>query len=420
MNKFYFCFFLLIFLTAQSQNLKTPYEIKVDEISTKAFKTIGVSESLILKAKKNNDWEIVLKSNEFFNITRNSNQENLKIWVLAYSSALKEAEKLKNSKDFEKDKLKKDKKKTEIAEREYINSDENILKNSISNDFQKWLKKGEFEKQNDWEIRINSEYEKAFNEICRENFEERININNLYNYEIRLDSYDSEKEIFPIKILKRISSNSSKFVTGSVNVPINKAEKFKEYIGKKISFNILETEWRFDDHNLFPQKTNIEVLGDNYTIDSNTENSDNTTISSSNLKLENTSNREMVFNFNNFNKLIIEKEASKKEVQKIEEEKKELNQNPEFPGGISSFRRKMMANIDTEIINFEGKITTILHFTVDINGELKNIEAIGNNQTFNDEAVKTVKSIKTKWIPAKKNGIVIESTLSIPLSMSNQ
>lgn len=422
MNKFYFCFFLFIFLTVsiKSQSIKTTYEKKVEEINTEAFKSIGVSESLISQAKKNNDWEIVLKSNEFFNITRNSNKENLKIWLLAYSEALKEAEKLKNSNDFEKDKLKKDKRQAEITEKEYINSDENILKNSIANEYEKWLKKGEFEKLNDWETRINSEFEKEFYDICRKKFEERININNAYNYEIRLEPYDSEKEIFPIKILKRISSNSSKFVKGHIDVPINKAEKFKEYIDKKMSFNISSTEWRFNDHNIFPQKTNIEVLGDDYSLYTNTENLDNTTLLYSDLKLSRAINKEIYFNFNQYNKSILEKERLKKETEKELEEKEQLNQNAEFPSGMNGFRKKLIDNIDSSSFEFTGKITTTLSFTIDENGELKNIQATGNNQSFNDEAIRVVKSIITKWKPARKDGKTIESSFSTTLTLNAQ
>lgn len=101
------------------------------------------------------------------------------------------------------------------------------------------------------------------------------------------------------------------------------------------------------------------------------------------------------------------------------EEKEQLNQNAEFPSGVNGFRQRLIANIDFDLFEFIGKITTTLSFTIDENGDLKNIKAIGNNQYFNEEVVRVVKSIKTKWKPAKKDGKVIESTFSAPLTVNS-
>lgn len=103
---------------------------------------------------------------------------------------------------------------------------------------------------------------------------------------------------------------------------------------------------------------------------------------------------------------------------KIQEEKKEVNSLAEFTGG--NFRERLSNNLDVSSIDFQGKITTTVSFTVDEDGNLKNVKAIGNNEEFNAEVIRTVKSIRTKWIPARKDGKPIESTFSTNLTLNSQ
>ena len=430
MNKFYFCFFLFICLSAQikSQSLKTPYEKKVDEISTKAFKTIGVSESLISQAKKNNDWEIVLKSNEFFDITRNSNKESLKIWVISYSATLKEAEKLKNSEDIAKDKVKllekqkleeQKRKKNEITQKEenFKFSDYSIVRKIVTENLNEWTKKSEFEKIENWKNRIEKKTDSTFQKFCYNVFVDRIN----FLYKVELGKYDAENEIFPFKLEKPFNGS---FVKGKVKVPLKLAENFKNQINHKDNFEKLASEWRFADNNLFPTVFTISVNDENYNfITEIADLQDNTNISLTEIQYENKPENNFIFNFNKENEIAFERIKNKKlQVLQEKDEKEKLNTNADFPGGISRLRMIISENMDLSSIegDIKGTVTAKINFIIDVNGNIKNIEASGNNKAFNDEAIRTIKSIKTKWLPAKKDGIPVESSFSYPMSATFQ
>ena len=50
--------------------------------------------------------------------------------------------------------------------------------------------------------------------------------------------------------------------------------------------------------------------------------------------------------------------------------------------------------------------------------EYSNIKIIGKNTDFNNEAERTIKSIKTKWTPGKVNGQPVRSRFRFPVTMN--
>ena len=62
-------------------------------------------------------------------------------------------------------------------------------------------------------------------------------------------------------------------------------------------------------------------------------------------------------------------------------------------------------------------LTANLTFIVEIDGTLSNISAKGENQSFNKEIERAVKSIQTKWIPREANGKKIRFRMNFPLKM---
>ena len=109
----------------------------------------------------------------------------------------------------------------------------------------------------------------------------------------------------------------------------------------------------------------------------------------------------------------------------------------DFPeGGTYGFQRLLISIIDPNKINqyehlpmeVQEKIkknnaapditlTANLTFTVEIDGTLSNISAKGENQSFNKEIERAVKSIQTKWIPREANGKKIRFRMNFPLKM---
>ncbi len=96
----------------------------------------------------------------------------------------------------------------------------------------------------------------------------------------------------------------------------------------------------------------------------------------------------------------------------------EVEQLAEFPGGINSFRSKVSNSFDTSVMSGdEGMVKTEITFVVERDGSITDVKANGPNRDFNAEALRTVKSIKNKWAPAKINGQAVRYRFRMPLTM---
>ncbi|MDQ1802417.1 energy transducer TonB [Chryseobacterium sp. CKR4-1] len=95
-----------------------------------------------------------------------------------------------------------------------------------------------------------------------------------------------------------------------------------------------------------------------------------------------------------------------------------LSVEANFVGGIDSFRNKVMNNFDGSGFESDGVVKTTVTFIVEIDGTISGIKANGGNADFNSEAIRTVKSIRGKWIPGKnKKGEAVRSYFKFPISM---
>lgn len=97
----------------------------------------------------------------------------------------------------------------------------------------------------------------------------------------------------------------------------------------------------------------------------------------------------------------------------------ELAVEASYDGGINSFRNKVMSNFDGA--GFEGEdgiMKTTVTFIVETNGTISGLKADGKDADFNSEAIRTIKSIKGKWVPGKnKQGEAVRSYFKFPISM---
>ena len=89
----------------------------------------------------------------------------------------------------------------------------------------------------------------------------------------------------------------------------------------------------------------------------------------------------------------------------------------DFKGGINAFRQKVAQGFDTSSIDQSGVVSATITFVVEKDGSISNIKITGANADFNQEAERTVKSIKTKWTPAQLNGKAVRSSFRMPISM---
>lgn len=96
----------------------------------------------------------------------------------------------------------------------------------------------------------------------------------------------------------------------------------------------------------------------------------------------------------------------------------EIGQEAGFIGGIDAFRNKVMNNFDTSGLASDDVMKTLITFIVERDGSISAIKANGLDADFNNEAIRTIKSIKGKWIPGKnKKGESVRSYFKFPISM---
>ena len=86
---------------------------------------------------------------------------------------------------------------------------------------------------------------------------------------------------------------------------------------------------------------------------------------------------------------------------------------PEFPGGMNEFRKKFSENFDA---TSGATLKTTIYFVVETDGTVNRIKAVGDNDEFNKEAERTIKSINTKYEPAQVNNMAVRYLMRFPLS----
>ena len=135
--------------------------------------------------------------------------------------------------------------------------------------------------------------------------------------------------------------------------------------------------------------------------------------------------------------VVCAQEKSKSQPTKEIEKVRDSDVDVDFPeGGTYGFQRLLISIIDPNKINeyehlsmeVQEKIkktnaapditlTANLAFTIERDGTMSNISAKGENQSFNREIERAVKSIQAKWIPAEIKGKKIKSRMKFPIKM---
>ena len=99
---------------------------------------------------------------------------------------------------------------------------------------------------------------------------------------------------------------------------------------------------------------------------------------------------------------------------------RDVDVEADFIGGVNAFRTKVLQNFDSSVIENEtGEVVkAVVTFVVERDGTITDVKANGKNADFNSEAVRTIKSIKNKWTPAKINGQSVRYRFRLPLTMN--
>lgn len=324
----------------------------------------------------------------------------------------------------------------------------------IKGDFEKWNGRREFEKSADYDKRL-QEYSKAvFDSICYSVISYEIMDN---NWEMRLDTYDADKEEFPIicdfgnNIIARIR----------YKVPYDMAKEFKqnfnhnEFYGKGQMWEALRRCDNFvyvtvpdrpDENELCPSTILFSltpyIRWDNRGIGTvrgdffNNADSIKVTFTSkakpvavrfSDLGLDNKYLANYVYVFKKGDNDIYskkeqnEKESKSKEEQNESESNKifngdDVDQQPSFPGGTNALNTFIVSNLKYPVFAQEKGIQgrVVVKFIVEKDGSISNVEVDRSvNPVLDNEAMRVVKAMP-KWIPGQINGKAVKVECSHP------
>lgn len=320
----------------------------------------------------------------------------------------------------------------------------------IKGDFEKWNDRREFEKSADYDKRL-QEYSKAvFDSICYSDISYEIKHN---NWKMRLDTYDADKEEFPI-----ICTFDDVIARIRYKVPIDMAKEFKEnfnhdeFYGKGQmweallrcdNFVYVTVPDRPDDNELCPStilfsltpyvnRDRGTVRGDFFhNADSIkvtfTSKAKPVAVRFNDLGLDNKYLANYVYVFKKGDNDIYskkeqnEKESKSKEEQNESESNKifngdDVDQKPSFPGGTNAFNTFIVSNLKYPVVAQENGIQgrVVVKFIVEKDGSISNVEVDRSvYPSLDNEAMRVIKNMP-KWIPGQINGKAVKVECSYP------
>ncbi|WP_185246677.1 energy transducer TonB [Chryseobacterium bernardetii] len=93
-----------------------------------------------------------------------------------------------------------------------------------------------------------------------------------------------------------------------------------------------------------------------------------------------------------------------------------VERSAEFPGGYGALRKRIIDNFDTSQMNAESvKSKTELSFIIEKDGTISDVKANGENEEFNKEAIRSIKSIRSTWVPAQIKSVKVRSSYTVKL-----
>ena len=324
----------------------------------------------------------------------------------------------------------------------------------IKGDFEKWNDRREFEKSADYDKRL-QEYSKAvFDSICYSVISSEIEYN---NWEMRLDTYDADKEEFPIicdfgnNIIARIR----------YKVPYDMAKEFKqnfnhnEFYGKGQMWEALRrcdnfvyvTEPDRPEYNYLCPSTILFSLTPYIRLDNRgigtvrgdffhnadsikvtfTSKAKPVAVRFNDLGLDNKYLANYVYVFKKGDNDIYskkeqnEKESKSKEEQNESESNKifngdDVDQQPSFPGGTNALNTFIASNLKYPVFAQEKGIQgrVVVKFIVEKDGSISNVEVDRSvSPSLDNEAMRVIKNMP-KWIPGQINGKAVKVECSHP------
>ncbi len=95
-----------------------------------------------------------------------------------------------------------------------------------------------------------------------------------------------------------------------------------------------------------------------------------------------------------------------------------LDKKAEFPGGIQNFMRIVQRNYQVPAIDQSKQYTVFVSFVVEIDGTISEIKVLKDpGHGLGNEAIRTLKNIKTKWEPGFYKGKPVRMLHHLPITV---
>ncbi|MFV8368063.1 energy transducer TonB [Flavobacterium sp. LB2R40] len=95
-----------------------------------------------------------------------------------------------------------------------------------------------------------------------------------------------------------------------------------------------------------------------------------------------------------------------------------LDKLPEFPGGITKFYNFVGTNFEKQEIEGSGSIRVFVSFVIERDGSMTDIQVKKDpGYGLGKEAVRVLKSLKTKWSPGMIDGKAVRTAYNLPITV---
>ncbi len=93
-----------------------------------------------------------------------------------------------------------------------------------------------------------------------------------------------------------------------------------------------------------------------------------------------------------------------------------LDKQPTFPGGMNKFYTYVARNFKTPDTEMANTLKVYVSFVIEKDGSMTEIKVLGNPEFGLDkEAIRVLKSLKTKWTPGILNGKPVRTSYNLPI-----
>ncbi|MUV03550.1 energy transducer TonB [Flavobacterium rakeshii] len=96
-----------------------------------------------------------------------------------------------------------------------------------------------------------------------------------------------------------------------------------------------------------------------------------------------------------------------------------LDVKPDFPGGMNTFYKTVSDRFTSPDTGKDMTLKVFVSFIVEKDGSMSNIKVIRDpGYGMGNEAIRVLKSIKTKWNPGIKNGKPVRTAYNLPITLN--